>query len=294
VRTFIYSFQTAFKSILHEKWITLLTILSIGISLLILSAFVTITLNMDSLLKRWSKSFGIVVYLDDSLNREAENTLKEFFQNDSDIIEVKYISKEEAIEELKLVLGSNAKIIEDLNENPLPSSLELKLKSELLNPSFVKQKAAEINNMTGVEEVQYGEKWLSSLSKISMIMKISATFLGIAIFIAIIFITYNTIKIFFYRRTDEIETLKLLGATRVFIRLPFLIEGLFIGLIGGIIGSIALFGLHSLILTKGTEFMPAIRAMIISFPLEVYLSVPLAGAVMSFTGSFIAVGKIKY
>ena len=294
MRTFIYSVQTAFKSILHDKWINLLTILSIGISLLILSAFVTITLNMDSLLKRWSKSFGLVVYLDDSLNREAENTLKEFFQNDPDIIEVKYISKGEAVEELKLVLGSNARIIEELNENPLPSSLELRLKSELLKPSFVKQKAAQINNMTGVDEVQYGEKWLSSLNTISRIMKLSATFLGAAIFIAIIFITYNTIKIFFYRRNDEIETLKLLGATRGFIRLPFLIEGLLIGLIGGIISSLALFGIHSLILIKGTEFLPAIRAMIISFPLEVYLSVPLAGAIMSFTGSLIAVGKIKY
>ena len=294
MRTFIFSVQTAFKSILREKWIYLLTILSIGISLLILSAFITITLNMDSLLTRWAKSFGLVVYLDDNLNREAESALKEFFENDPDIIEVKYISKGEAVEELKLILGSNARIIEELNENPLPSSLELKLKSELLNPSFVKRKAAQINIMTGVDEVQYGEKWLSSLNTISRIMKLSATFLGVAIFIAIIFITYNTIKIFFYRRNDEIETLKLLGATRGFIRLPFLIEGLIIGLIGGITGSFALFGIHSLILIKGTEFMPAIRAMIISFPLEVYLSVPLAGALMSFTGSLIAVGKIKY
>ena len=172
--------------------------------------------------------------------------------------------------------------------------MSLNLKSELLNSSFVKQKAAEISLMTGIEEVQYGEKWLSSLNMISRIMKLSATFLGIAISIAIIFITYNTIKIFFYRRNDEIETLKLLGATRGFIRLPFLIEGLIIGLISGIIGSLALFGIHYLILIKGSEFLPAIRAMIISFPIEVYLSVPLAGVVMSFTGSLIAVGKIKY
>ncbi|GBE04236.1 MAG TPA: ABC transporter permease [Nitrospirae bacterium] len=294
MRTFIYSVQTAYKSILRDKWINLLTILSISICLLIISAFVTITMNMDSLLNRWSKSFGLVVYLDDSLNSEAENTLKEFFQKDPDIIGVKYISKEDALEELRLVLGSNAEIIEGLKENPLPSSFELKLKSELLDSEFVKQKAAEITNMTGVEEVQYGEKWLSSLNTISRIMKLSATFLGTAIFIAIIFITYNTIKIFFYRRNDEIETLKLLGATRGFIRLPFLIEGLFIGIISGIIGSLALYGIQSFILIKGTEVLPAIRAMIITFPLEVYLSVPIAGAIMSFTGSLIAVGKIKY
>lgn len=294
MRTFIYSIQMTFKSIMRDKWVNLLTIMSISISLLIISSFVTITINMDSLLKRWSKSFGLVVYLDDSMSIKAENTLKEFFLNDPDIISIKHISKKEAIEELKIILGSNAQIIEGLKENPLPSSFELKLKSELLNPSFVKRKAAEINNMTGVDEVQYGEKWLSSLNTISRIMKLSAIFLGSAIFLAIIFISYNTIKIFFYRRNDEIETLKLLGATRGFIRLPFLIEGLFIGFTAGIIGSLALFGIHSLILTKGAEFMPAIRAMMISFPIEVYLSVPIAGAVMSFMGSLIAVGKIRY
>ena len=294
MRIFIYSLQTAFKSILRDKWINLLTILSISISLLILSAFVIITMNMDSLLKRWSRSFGLVVYLDESLNSEAEKTLKEFFQKDPDIIEVKYISKGEAVKELRLVLGSNAQIIDELQENPLPASFELKLRSELLDPAFVERKAAGIRNITGVEEVQYGEKWLSSLNTISRMMKLGATFLGTAIFIAIIFITYNTIKIFFYRRIDEIETLKLLGATRGFIRLPFLIEGLFIGIMGGIIGSLALFGIHSMILVKGAESLPAIRAMIITFPLEVYLSVPLAGAVMSFAGSLIAVGKIKY
>jgi len=294
MRIFIYSLQTAFKSIMRDKWINLLTILSISISLLILSAFVIITMNMDSLLKRWSRSFGLVVYLDESLNSEAEKTLKEFFQKDPDIIEVKYISKGEAVKELRLVLGSNAQIIDELQENPLPASFELKLRSELLDPAFVERKAAGIRNITGVEEVQYGEKWLSSLNTISRMMKLGATFLGTAIFIAIIFITYNTIKIFFYRRIDEIETLKLLGATRGFIRLPFLIEGLFIGIMGGIIGSLALFGIHSMILVKGAESLPAIRAMIITFPLEVYLSVPLAGAVMSFAGSLIAVGKIKY
>ncbi len=125
-------------------------------------------------------------------------------------------------------------------------------------------------------------------------MKISATFLGCAIFIAIIFITYNTIKIFFYRRKEEIETLKLLGATRSFIRFPFLIEGLFIGILGGTISSLALYGIHSLISFKGVAFLPSIKAIMISLPSQLYIFIPIVGAFMSFIGSFFAVGKIKY
>ncbi|MDH4028019.1 MAG: ABC transporter permease, partial [Nitrospirota bacterium] len=235
MRVLIYSLQTAFKSLWHEKWVNILTILSISISLLIISAFAAITLNADSVLKSWSKSFGLVVYLNEDLSTDEENALRAFFEKDRDIVEVKYISRDRAAEELHQIMGADAGLIDELQNNPLPASFELKLRPELLEPSIVMHKAAEIKQTQGVEDVQYGEKWLSSLSTVTNIMKISATFLGIAIFIAVVFITYNTIRILFYRRNEEIETLKLLGATKGSIRLPFLIEGAFIGVTSGVI-----------------------------------------------------------
>jgi cell division transport system permease protein len=294
LRIFLYSLQTALKSIWHEKWINLLTVLSISIGLLILSSFIVITLNMDSVLQRWSKSFGLVAYLDEDLTKEAETTLEELLRQDEDILEIRYISKDRAAQEIQAILGDDARILEDFRENPLPSSFELRLKTELLDPELVRKKAEAIQEMSGIEEVQYGEKWLSSLSTIAQMMKMGTVFLGCAIFTAIIFITYSTIKIFFYRRKDEIETLKLLGATKSFIRLPFLLEGLFIGTTGGLISAFALFGLYSVVLVKIPELLPSVTILILSLPLEAYISVPLAGALMSFTGSFFAVGKIRY
>ncbi len=294
MRTLIYGFQTALKSIWHEKWINLLTVLSVSIGLLILSSFVTVTLNVDSALKRWAKGFGMVVYLDGDLTAKAENDLKNLFRQDPDIIEVKYISKEQAVRELRRTLGENASILDELDENPLPSSFELRLKRDLLKPAVVKKKAEQIRQLKGVAEVQYGEKWLSSLNTLSTILKTSAVFLGCAILVAIVFITYNTIKIFFYRRKDEIETLKLLGATRTFIRLPFLMEGLFIGIAGGLISAAALFGIHSVISLKGVEILPSIRTLLVAPPVQAYIAIIIAGAAMSLAGSFIAVGRIRY
>lgn len=253
-----------------------------------------LTLNMDSVIQRWAKNFGLVVYLNENISSEEEDGLKNQFSQDSDITEIKYISREQALKELRTTLGANALILEGLDENPLPSSYELNLKSSLLEPELVRKKALQIEQMKGVEEVQYGEKWLSSLYTISSAMKIGAFFIGGAIFIAITFITYSTIKIFFYRRKDEIETLKLLGATRIFIRLPFLLEGLTIGLLGGIISSLAIFGIYSFTSLKIIEFLPSVRLFMASFPFQVYLIVPLAGAAVSVIGSYIAVGKIRY
>jgi cell division transport system permease protein len=294
MRILIFSIKSALKNLWHEKWINLLTVLSISIGLLILTTFAAITFNMDSMLKRWSKSFGIVVYLDDNLTEKAKNTLKDFFQKDPDIIDIKYISEDQALREVEKALGSKSTILEGFSKNPLPSSFELGLISDLLESELVKKKAAQIKTMAGVDEVVFGEKWLSSLNRISEIIKIALILLGSIILVAIVFVTYSTIKIFFYRRKEEIETLKLLGATRNFIRLPFLIEGLCLGILGGLISAFSLFSLYSLITVKVPIFLPSIKSSIVSLPITVYLSVPPFGAVMSFIGSFIAVGKIRY
>ena len=209
-------------------------------------------------------------------------------------METKYISKDQALLELRKTLGANAMIIEGLNENPLPSSFELRLKSGLLSPEIIKKKASQIQQLKGVEEVQYGEKWLSSLYKISKTMNLGAIVIGCAIFIAITFITFSTIKIFFFRRKEEIETLKLLGATRPFIRLPFLMEGFLIGILGGTLSSAVIFAMYSFTSLKMVEFLPSINLFITSVPWEVYIIVPVAGAMVSLIGSFIAVGKIRY
>ena len=289
-----YSIQTVMKSFWREKWINLLTILSISIGLSLVTTFIMITFNMDSVIQRWAKNFGLVVYLNDNITNEEEKTLERRFSQDVEIAEVKYISKELALKELHATLGENALILKGLQENPLPSSFELRLKSSLLKPELVKHKAEQIETMAGVEEIQYGEKWLSSLYTISKSMKLGAIVIGGAIFIAITFITYSTIKIYFYRRKDEIETLKLLGATRGFIRLPFLLEGLFMGILGGVISSLAIYGIYSFTSLKVVEFLPSIKLFMASLPVQVYILVPLAGAAVSVIGSFIAVGKIRY
>lgn len=294
MRIFLYALETSLKSLWHEKWINLLTVLSISIGLLIISTFITITQNLDSVLKRWSRDFGLVVYLNEGITREVEDTLKAFFQNDSDIVGIKYISKEQALEVLRQTMGNQSSVLEGFDSNPLPSSFEISLKRELLNPAFVERKASEIKHLNGVEDVQYGEKWLSSLNTLANIMKVSAVFLGGAIFIAIAFITYSTIKIFFYRRKDEIETLKLLGATRSFIRLPFLLEGLLIGILAGALSALGLFSVYSVIISKISGFLPSINIVMIPLPLKAYIPTPIAGALMSLLGSFVAVGTIKY
>jgi cell division transport system permease protein len=294
MRSILYCLQTAVKNFLVEKWINILTVLTIAVGLLILGTFILITLNMDLMIKRWSKGFGLVVYLKDNVNKDEENLLRKYFQQDKDITKIQYISKNAAIKELEKTLGSNTSILEGFKENPLPSSFELKLKNEALDPVMIKQKAARIIQLNGVEDVQYGEKWLASLNTMTQGMKIITMFLGSIIFTAIAFATYSTIRILFYRKIDEIETLKLLGATRSFIRLPFLIEGIFVGILGGITSLLGLLLIYSFAHAKLIAFLPSLTGITTFFPPAAYLFAPFIGAVMSLIGSFFAIGKIRY
>jgi cell division transport system permease protein len=289
-----YFLGTSFRSIWLEKWINLLTILSISIGLSILCSFLLITFNIDSFMQRWSSSFGLVVYLNEEINDEKIQELQAYFQQDSKISNIKYVSNTEALDEVKASFGANAVILDDFNDNPLPSTFELQLGNELIDPKLVRQKADAIKQLPGVNDVQYGEQWLASLNTISDTLKIVALFFASAIFISTVFTTYNTIKIFFYRRKEELKTLKLLGATNAFARTPFLIEGLFIGIIGGTISSILIFALSSFTTTRIVEFMPSVSVVLSPLPYQAYLIIPAVGAAMSLLGSIIAVGKIRY
>jgi cell division transport system permease protein len=245
-------------------------------------------------MQQWSSSFGLVVYLDKDISNGKIQELETYFQQDIELSNIKYVSAIEALDEVKASLGANAVILDDFNDNPLPSTFELQLGNGLIDPILVRQKADAIKKLIGVNDVQYGEKWLSSLNTISDTMKMVAIFFACAIFISTIFTTYNTIKIFFYRRKEELKTLKLLGATNNFARMPFLIEGSFIGIIGGIISAALIFTLSSFTTTRIVEFMPSVSVVLSPLPFQIYLLIPLVGVVMSLLGSFIAVGRIRY
>ena len=294
MRIFIYCLQTAIKSLIREKWINILTVLTIAVGLMILGTFVLLTLNMDSTINQWSKGFGIVVYLKDNLNASEEALLSEYLRKDPDITEAKYISKDVALNELQQTLGPMTSILQGFKENPLPASFELKLKIDALDPTRIKIKASQIKQLNGVDDVQYGEKWLSSLNAMTQGMKVITAVIGSIIFIAIAFATYSTIKILFYGRSEEIETLKLLGATKSFIRLPFLLEGIFVGLCGGIVSISGLLTIYYYTTSKIIAFLPSLKGMLIFFPPEMYPIAPLTGALMSLVGSFFAIGKIRY
>ncbi|MFZ6016011.1 MAG: cell division protein FtsX [Nitrospirota bacterium] len=287
-----YAFRLAFQSVLREKWINLLSTLTIATGLLIITFAVFSVYNIDAATKKLPEKFSIMLYLDDNLpDQELENVINTL-RKDSAVETVRYISRDDALKELKGTLKDANYVLEGLGENPLPDSIELKLKKEAVGPETAKRLATDAKKIKGVNEVEYGEKFLSSIYSIKVGMKVIVLTLIIATSAGIIFVCYSTVKILFYRRTDEIETYKLLGATRGFVRAPFIIEGALIGTAGGLLSLIGIISFYYMVLLKLTLTIPLFKAIL--FPTNIFLLLPVTGLFLGITGAVIALGRLRF
>lgn len=287
-----YPFRLAVQSILHEKWINFLSILTIAACLLITAFVIVFVYNVDALTKKLPEKFSMMLYLKDNLPGAGIENIMNTLKKDDAVETVKYIPKDEALKELKAELKDATYVLEGLDENPLQDSIEIKLKKNVLGPETVKELSTKVKSIEGVAEVEYGEKFLSAIYSIKMGIRA----LGI-IFIAImsagvIFVCYSTVKILFYRKKEEIETYKLIGATKGFIRAPFVIEGAAIGFCGGLLSLIGLLSLYYILFLKLSLSIPLFKNII--FPSQISPLLPLIGLLLGITGAVIAIGRIRY
>jgi cell division transport system permease protein len=287
-----YALKLAVHSLLREKWINLLSVMTIAAGLLIISISFFALYNIDIATKKLPEKFSLTVYLSKDLQRDELDSVIDTFRKKKTVLSVRYISKDEAMKELKSSLKNSDYVLEGLEENPLPDSLEIKLKSNELGAETVQQFSREALKIKGVAEVNYGEKFLSTIETIKKGVKAIGLFFAVILSTGIIFVCYSTVKILFYRRSEEIETFKLLGATKGFIRTPFLIEGAVIGACGGLLSLIGCFSLYYTFLLRLSMTMPIFKAVL--FPANLFLPLPALGMLLGLTGAAIALGRLRY
>ncbi len=287
-----YAFKLALQSLRKDKWINLLSMLTIFAGLFIISLSYLVFYNVDAATRNLPEKFSLVLYLEDGLPREKIDEVVASVKTRREVGSVTYISKEDAFRELKATLKNSQYVLEGIDDNPLPDSLEVKLRRDAMGSEPVRKLAEAAKKIKGVSEVDYGEKFLSTLHDIKNGVRIVGIILAAILSTGIVFVCYSTVKILFYRRNDEIDTFKLLGATKGFIRAPFLIEGAAIGTSGGITSLVALYLLQHLVIFRIAVSVPVFRTML--FPADFFLSLPLIGMFLGISGAAIALGRLRY
>ncbi len=228
---FLYSIIEGFKGLRRAKFSTFVSISTIFLSLVLIGIFIIFILNAKRVISQIQSRMELKVFIDNSYTMIQVENLRQRILNIDGIDSVRYVSKEEALEIINQQL--NQDILEILDENPLPSSFQVKLKLKVRSATNAQQISEQLSQLEGVDEVFYRQDLLIILEKYMRIFFIIALGIGLLLGLGAIFLVSNTIKLIIFSRINIIEIMKLVGATRRFIRRPFVIEGIIQGLIGG-------------------------------------------------------------
>jgi cell division transport system permease protein len=237
----ILFFKRAVEDFRNNRLLNIITLLTISLSILIVSAFILFFINTNEIMNFWKKGLRVMAYLKPELTGSPLTDLTRRIQSISGVETVRFISKEEAFDQLKAQMRRQASLFDNLGENPLPDAFEIRMNAATQTWDKVEYLAAEIEALEEVQEVEYGQRWLGRYTRIFNLFKLTGYAMCGIFFMAAVFIVANTIRLVIYSRRDEIEIMRLVGAAEGFIKVPFYLQGLLQGALGAGIGLAILF-----------------------------------------------------
>ncbi len=289
LKTGEYFIQEVFHSLRRNNWMTFASIGTVAVSLFVLGVFLILVLNMNRLAGMLESQVQISVYLEDHLTDREKRQIGYDIESLQGIDSVTYVDRETAKERLKERLGDQKYLLDALSEdNPLPDAFEV----TVTTPAVVESAAGAIAAMQGVEEAKYGQDVVEHLFDITRLMRIFGFVLMGLLGGATLFIISNTIRLTVFARRKEIAIMKYVGATDWFIRWPFLLEGIVLGCIGGLIAAVALRSFYAAMAAKIYSTL-AFFPLMPQYPFMNYvtLAILLAGIVIGAIGSVISLKR---
>lgn len=245
-----YILLDALANLKRSGWVGLASIATISISFLIIGIFLLLTLRLSAIVAKWREGFQVTVFLEDGITQEQMDLLKKRILNERAVKAISYLSKEEALADFKREFRGQEGLLEGLGENPLPASFQLKIREEYQTPQALKQLAAFLGRLEGVEDVLYGQEWIERLEAAVEILKGLGISIGAVLAVGSLLIVSNTIRLAVYARAEEIEILRLVGATKAYIGVPFFFEGLLQGSLGASLALLLLLAVQELAFLK--------------------------------------------
>ncbi len=292
ISSFFYTIGQGFKNLGRNKWYTLASIATISACLFLFGLFYSIITNFQNVVKTAEEGVSITVFFDEGIYEEQILVVKSDLEQRPEVREIVYVSADEAWESFKEdYLGEYA---DGFTENPLADSANLQI--YLNDVSMQGALVTYIESIDVVREVNRSEVTANTLSGLNMLIAyISAGIIGILLLVSI-FLISNTVTMGIAVRKDEINIMKYIGATDFFVRAPFVVEGILIGLIGSIIPLIIIYFVYTHVITYVVSRFTMLSSLLNFLPVETIYNrlIPISlllGIGIGFFGSFITVRK---
>ncbi|EJM9195495.1 ABC transporter permease [Listeria monocytogenes] len=228
-RTVRRHIRESFKSLYRNGWMTFAAASAVTVTLILVSVFFAILINMNKLATDVENNVQINVHISLSADKKQQQELEKNIEKIDGVDSVSFSSKDDELKKLVGAYGKNFELFKQ--DNPLYDVFVVEAKE----PTQTKTIAKKVEKLQYVDNVEYGEKTVDKLFDTLKWGRYAGIILSIGLLLTAMFLISNTIKIAIFSRRREIEIMKLVGATNWFIRWPFVLEGAWLGLIGSIV-----------------------------------------------------------
>lgn len=287
-----YFIARAFSGLRQNLFTSVLSISTIAMAMVIFGSFLFLYENVNIVVKRLGDELTVVLYLKGDGEPGEVSFLKKRLMAMNEVAEVTYTDKAEALSELSRQLGEQKGLLEGLKQNPLPASLDVRLKKAVKSERESQALLARFRRLPGVDDVQYSYHLVKKVRGFINLLRLAGMVLGGFLFLATVLIVSNTIRITVYARRQELEIMRLVGASETFIRAPFIIEGIFQGLLGALFAEACLFSLYSLFFARLPGFFRFSGFAPTFLATEGLVAFAALGAFLGYVGSFLSLRTI--
>ncbi len=229
---------------MRMKGMSVVSTLIMSMALLMLALFTLFTLNLRDLGRSFRNEIEIDVFVKEEVGDEQMAALRTRLERMEGVAKVQFVSKDEALEEFRSQLGPDSDLLDVLEENPLPASMRLTLQDTYRQSDKLSMLAGYIRELPEVDEVRYGDVWVSRLEQYIRVFTLLDVLVGAIVMLSAFFVISNTVRLTVLARSRTIEVMRLVGATNWFIRMPFVIEAALQGALAGGIAMLVLWAAH--------------------------------------------------
>ncbi|MBP8613999.1 MAG: permease-like cell division protein FtsX [Firmicutes bacterium] len=285
-----YVFSEAFRSLWRNKLSSFLSSLTTGFALFLLGISFLVSINLGYIYTVAEQQMEIQAYIIKDATAEQISTAVDQVQKIQGVSTVKYVSKEDALEELKLMFKDKASVLDSLKEeNPLPASIRVRTSSVEQIDAVV----AEIRTLDVVDDVIYQEEVSRRMMSIGRAVQYVSLGGMVAVGAVSIMVIGNSIRLTIDSRRHEIAVMKLVGATDGFVVGPFILEGVVIGIFGSILGTVFAVGIYNWLFEKLYEFIPFVPMYVLDAQskLQMFGIMAVTGIVVGVAGSVLSVRR---
>jgi len=290
-----HSLNEALLNLWRNRFMNLVASFTIAVSLLVLGLFLLLAHNLKGVVAAVGSQVTVSVYLRPDVTEEQRARLIDSLRGRAEVESTEYLSPQAALEKFQRLFPTMREVAGELQENPLPASVEIRMAQGHRDPEALRRLAEEMERLPGVDDAEFDLPWVTRLQDVVAMARTAGISLGGVVGLAAILTIASVIRMTIYARQQEIEILRLVGATRLYIAAPFLLESSVLGIVGGGLSLGALYAIHRRLATSQGSVVPVLRDLLTAsfLPQSTSILLLLLGLTAGALGGLLSLRRIS-